>query len=210
MLTRVLIAKARRQPMLCHWLCDLERQQCKHSRRAQHQSINVIAEVRSSDVGQIVVRDTPPFDQFILTCVILRCSPNNLLVVLRINTENLEIPLLRRSLVAIVAVALTACAASTIDPQRKASIGSVYVEPVQLSKASVFGPNLSEANASSGKVPATVAEATSRLQEVVDTRTNLRELIESQAKQDLITKGYRVTDAASSASAKLKINVTTH
>lgn len=115
--------------------------------------------------------------------------------------------MLRRSLVAIVAVALTACAASTIDPQRKASIGSVYVEPVQLSKASVFGPNLSEANASSGKVPATVAEATSRLQEVVDTRTNLRELIESQAKQDLITKGYRVTDAASSASAKLKINV---
>lgn len=116
--------------------------------------------------------------------------------------------MLRRSLVAIVAVALNACAASTIDPQRKASIGSVYVEPVQLSKASVFGPNLSEANASSGKVPATVAEATSRLQEVVDTRTNLRELIESQAKQDLITtKGYRVTDAASSASAKLKINV---
>ncbi|TIL79493.1 MAG: hypothetical protein E5Y89_12380 [Mesorhizobium sp.] len=86
-------------------------------------------------------------------------------------------------------------------------MGSVYVEPVQLSKTTVFAPNSSEANASSGKVPATVAEATSRLQEVVDTRTNLRELIESQAKEDLISKGYRVTDAASGASAKLKINV---
>lgn len=126
---------------------------------------------------------------------------------MRIDFENLEIPLLRRSLVAVVALALTACAASTIDPQRKASIGFVYVEPVQLSKASVFGPNLSEANASSGKVPATVSEATSRLQEVVDTRINLRELIEIQAKQDLIAKGYRVTDAPLSASAKLKINV---
>ncbi|MDX8482700.1 hypothetical protein RFN28_30205 [Mesorhizobium sp. VK24D] len=115
--------------------------------------------------------------------------------------------MLRRSLIAIVAVALTACVASSIDPQSKASIGFVYVEPVQLSKASVFAPNLSEANASSGKVPATVAEATARLQEVVDTRTNLRELIESQAKEDLITKGYRVTDAASAASARLKINV---
>jgi len=45
MLTRVLIAKARRQPMLCHWLCDLERQQRKHSRRAQDQSINVLRRV---------------------------------------------------------------------------------------------------------------------------------------------------------------------
>ncbi|WP_429806373.1 hypothetical protein [Ensifer sp. B1-9] len=115
--------------------------------------------------------------------------------------------MLRRSFIALVAVALTACATSTIDPQRKAALGSVYLEPVQLSKASVFGPNLSEANANSGKVPTTVAEATSRLQEIVDTRTNLRELIESQARQDLITKGYRVTDAASGASAKLKINV---
>ncbi|MET3593378.1 hypothetical protein ABID26_002775 [Mesorhizobium shonense] len=115
--------------------------------------------------------------------------------------------MLRRSIVAIVAIVLTACAASTIDPQRKASIGFVYVEPVQLSKASVFGPNLSEADASSGKVPATVSEAESRLQQVVDARTNLRELIESQAKQDLISKGYHVTDTASGASAKLKINV---
>ncbi|CAN7282806.1 hypothetical protein [Rhizobium sp. LjRoot258] len=115
--------------------------------------------------------------------------------------------MLRRSLVAFVAVALTACAASTIDPQRKASIGSVYVAPVQLSKATVFGPSVSEVNASSGKVPTTVAEATSRLQQVVDSRANLRELIEDQAKQDLIAKGYRVADAASSASAELKINV---
>jgi len=115
--------------------------------------------------------------------------------------------LLRRSFIALVAVALTACATSTIDPQRKAALGSVYLEPVQLSKASVFGPNSSEANANPGKVPTTVAEATSRLQQIVDTRTNLRELIESQAKQDLITKGYRVTDVASGASAKLKINV---
>ena len=115
--------------------------------------------------------------------------------------------MLRRSLIAIVAVALTACAASTIDPQRKASIGSVYVEPVQLSKASVFGPNLSEANANSGTVPTTVAEATSRLQQVVDARTNLGELIDSQAKQDLLAKGYHVADAPSGASAKLKINV---
>jgi len=119
----------------------------------------------------------------------------------------LEIPLLRRSLIAFVAVALTGCVASSIDPQSKASIGLVYVEPVQLSKATVFAPNLSEASESSGKVPATVAEATSRLQEVVDTRTNLRELIESQAKEDLIAKGYRLTDAASGASATLKINV---
>ncbi|CDX22929.1 conserved exported hypothetical protein [Mesorhizobium sp. ORS 3324] len=115
--------------------------------------------------------------------------------------------MLRRSIIAIVAIALTACAASTIDPQRKASIGFVYVEPVQLSKASVFGPNLSEAEASSGKVPATVSEAESRLQQVVDARTNLRELIEGQAKQDLISKGYHVTDTASGASAQLKINV---
>ncbi|WP_028745250.1 hypothetical protein [Rhizobium mesoamericanum] len=115
--------------------------------------------------------------------------------------------MLRRSLIAVVAIALSACAASTIDPHRKASIGSVYVEPVQLSKASVFGPNLSEANAISGKVPATVAEATSRLQQVVDTRTNLRELIEDQAKKELIAKGYRLADAPSSASAELKINV---
>ena len=115
--------------------------------------------------------------------------------------------MLRRSFIALVAVALTACATSTIDPQRKAALGSVYLEPVQLSKVSVFGPNLSEANANSGNVPTTVAEATSRLQQIVDTRTNLRELIESQARQDLITKGYRVTDAASGASAKLKINV---
>ncbi|RVC45683.1 hypothetical protein EN745_29330 [Mesorhizobium sp. M4A.F.Ca.ET.022.05.2.1] len=115
--------------------------------------------------------------------------------------------MLRRSLVVFAAVALTACVSSSIDPQSKASMGSVYVEPVQLSKASVFAPNSSEANASSGKVPATVSEATSRLQEIVDTRTNLRELIESQAKEDLISKGYRVTDAASGASAKLKINV---
>ncbi|RVD39572.1 MAG: hypothetical protein EOS58_12455 [Mesorhizobium sp.] len=115
--------------------------------------------------------------------------------------------MLRRSLVVFAAVALTACVSSSIDPQSKASMGSVYVEPVQMSKASVFAPNSSEANASSGKVPATVSEATSRLQEIVDTRTNLRELIESQAKEDLISKGYRVTDAASGASAKLKINV---
>ena len=115
--------------------------------------------------------------------------------------------MLRRSLIALVAFALTACVSSSIDPQSKASMGSVYVEPVQLSKASVFAPNPNEADASSGKVPATVAEATSRLQEVVDTRTNLRELIESQAKEELIAKGYRVTDAAPSASARLKINV---
>lgn len=115
--------------------------------------------------------------------------------------------MLRRSLIAFVAVALTACVSSSIDPQNKASMGLVYVEPVQLSEASVFAPNASEADASSGKVPATVAEATSRLQEVVDTRTNLRELIESQAKEALIGKGYRVTDAASTASARLKINV---
>ncbi|RUW24482.1 hypothetical protein EN858_02585 [Mesorhizobium sp. M4B.F.Ca.ET.215.01.1.1] len=87
--------------------------------------------------------------------------------------------MLRRSLIALVAIALTGCVASSIDPQSKASLGFVYVEPVQLSKATVFAPNSSEANASSGKVPATVAEATSRLQEVVDTRTNLREFIES-------------------------------
>ncbi|RVD17402.1 hypothetical protein [Mesorhizobium sp. M4B.F.Ca.ET.017.02.2.1] len=115
--------------------------------------------------------------------------------------------MLRRSLIALVAIALTGCVASSIDPQSKASLGFVYVEPVQLSKATVFAPNSSEANASSGKVPATVAEATSRLQEVVDTRTNLREFIESQAKEDLVSKGYRVTDAASGASARLKINV---
>ncbi|RWK04272.1 hypothetical protein [Mesorhizobium sp.] len=115
--------------------------------------------------------------------------------------------MLRRSLIALGAVALTACVSSSIDPQSKASMGLIYVEPVQLSKASVFAPNSSEADASAGKVPATVAEATSRLQVVVDTRTNLRELIESQAKEDLIAKGYRLTDAASTASARLKINV---
>ncbi|WP_431323068.1 hypothetical protein [Rhizobium sp. YTU87027] len=113
----------------------------------------------------------------------------------------------RRSLIAILALALTACTTATIDPQKKASMGAVYVAPVQLSKATVFGPSVGEVNASSGKVPTTVSEATSRLQRVVDSRANLPELIGEQARQDLIAKGYRVADAASSASAELKINV---
>lgn len=94
-----------------------------------------------------------------------------------------------------------------MDPQTKASIGSVYVEPVQLSKATVFAPNASEANAASGRVPGTVAEATSRLQQLLDARASLSQLIENQAKQDLIAKGYRVADASSGATARLKITV---
>lgn len=115
--------------------------------------------------------------------------------------------MLRRSLIVIVAGVLAACATSTIDPQTKASIGSVYVESVQLSKATVFAPSAREADASSGKVPATVSEATFRLQQVLDARANLSQLIERQAKQDLAARGYRVTDDASNATAKLKIIV---
>ena len=115
--------------------------------------------------------------------------------------------MLRRSLVVSIAGFLAACATSTIDPQTKASIASVYLEPVQVSKAAVFAPSAHEASASSGRVPATVSEATSRLQQVLDARASLPRLIESQAKQDLVAKGYRVTDASSGATAKLKIIV---
>ncbi|QQX87564.1 hypothetical protein JJQ59_19140 [Cupriavidus necator] len=115
--------------------------------------------------------------------------------------------MLRRSFVALAAAALAACAASSIDPQTKASIGTVYVEPVQLSKATVFGPNAREVDAVSGKVPATASEAISRIQHVLDTQANLSQLIERQAKQDLAIRGYRLTDDASHATAKLKITV---
>lgn len=114
--------------------------------------------------------------------------------------------MLRRYLVAALAAGLlAACATTTIDPQAKAGLSSVYVEPVQLSKVTVFAANARESGASAGKAPATVAEATARLQRLVDARVGLPAAIESSAKRELQVRGYRVTDDPSKADARLKL-----
>ena len=108
--------------------------------------------------------------------------------------------------IALAASALAGCASSSIDAQTKAAISSVYIEPAQLSKVSVFAPTASELVAS-GRVPLTVAEASTKLQGLVDTRVQLARLVEEQAKRELLQKGYRLSADSASAGARLKLIV---
>lgn len=113
--------------------------------------------------------------------------------------------MLRRSLAIVIAAgALAACATSAIDPQAKATIPTVYVERAEVAKASVFSPTAREAV---GAAPATVAEATAQMQQVLDARVGLARQIEAEAMKKLIASGYRVVVDPAQASARLKFVV---
>jgi hypothetical protein len=61
--------------------------------------------------------------------------------------------------------------------------------------------------ARAGRVPSSVSEATSRLQRLIDTRLQLAQYVQEQAKQELIQKGYRVTPDSTAAGALLQLTV---
>lgn len=113
----------------------------------------------------------------------------------------------RLFLVALVASTLVGCASSTIDPQEKAAVLSVYVEPARISKVTVFAPTPGEVSAGAGRVPSTVSEATSRLQRLIDTRVQLAQYVHEQAQRELVQKGYRVIPDSTAAGARLQLTV---
>lgn len=86
-------------------------------------------------------------------------------------------------------------------------MSSVYVEPARMSNVTVFAPTPSEVSAGAGRVPSTASEATSRLQRLIDTRVQLAQYVQEQAKRELIHKGYRVTPEPAAASARLQLTV---
>jgi hypothetical protein len=105
--------------------------------------------------------------------------------------------LIRRASLALLALALAACATSTLDAETKASVRSIHVEPVQLpEKASQVPPQ--------GGAPAGSA---ARLDQIVTERVKLAQLIRDQARRELERKGYRVSEDAARSDAKVRFIV---
>lgn len=115
----------------------------------------------------------------------------------------------RRSLfVLAIAACLSGCATSTIDPQTKASVRRVYVEPVQFpSKATVVPAEGGALAVVSGKSAPAPARAAERFQEIVQSRVRLSTLLEEQAKKEVVAKGYQLANSAAQSDAKLRFTV---
>lgn len=115
---------------------------------------------------------------------------------------------IRRAVLGAVVLALVGCATSTLDPQVKSTVRSVFVEPPQLpALPSVVAPEGGALSVTSGQSAPAPKDAPQRLKAILDARVGLAKVITDQAERELLSKGYRVAPSASSADAILRFTV---
>lgn len=116
--------------------------------------------------------------------------------------------LARRSFVLGTAAALAGCASATLDPQARASIKSVYVEPAVLPELpTVVGPDGGALAVVAGKSAPAGKDAALRLKSIVDTQVRLGALIRDVAARELQSRGYRMAESADASDARLRFTV---
>lgn len=125
------------------------------------------------------------------------------------NSIRMELIVYRRFLLAsAVLLVLSACATSTLDPQSKASIRRVYVEPVQLpAKPTVVPAEGGALQVVSGKAMPAPADAAKRFQEIVQSGGQLSGMLEQWAKNELTAKGYQLATSPNQSDAKIRFVV---
>jgi hypothetical protein len=122
-----------------------------------------------------------------------------------VRADNPLFRMLRRTVLVLIALVLAGCASSSIDPQTKSELKTLYVEPPQLpGKPSVVAGTGGAMAVVGGAVPTTSADAEARLGDIVNRKVMLSVLVTNEARRALEAKGYKVVPNAAGADATVR------
>ncbi len=115
---------------------------------------------------------------------------------------------IRRAVLGAIVLLLAGCATSTLDPQVRSTVRSVFIEPPQLpALPSVVSPQGGALSVTSGRSTPAPKDAPQKLKAILDARVGLAKVIADQAERELGAKGYKVASSPKDADAVLRFTV---
>lgn len=114
---------------------------------------------------------------------------------------------MRRTFLVLAVAALAACAAPSLDPQARAAIRTVHVEPPRLPQPTVVPPEGGAAALAAGSPVPAGREAVARLQQIVEQQVQLSSFITATAQRELQARGYRIAPTPAGADATVRFTV---
>lgn len=114
----------------------------------------------------------------------------------------------RRLAVVLALATLTGCGTASLDPQAKATIKSIYIQPPKLSDSPIVAPPEGGAmTVAAGKSAPAGKDAVIRLKQIVDDQVQLSPFITSVASKELQARGYRIVNSPGTADAIVRFTV---